>query len=91
MRYVNVNANKARLFQKLMSIADSVRPPPNSAKPLESSGLETWPEADSAGDPLSFTATVNVEVPLAVGVPEIAPALDRVKPAGRLPEARDHV
>ena len=49
-------------------------------------------EADCvcAGDPLSFTCTANVEVPLAVGVPEITPALDSDNPAGSLPEAIDH-
>lgn len=47
--------------------------------------------ADAVCDPLSFTATVNVDVPVAVGVPEITPALDIVSPAGRLPEAIDHV
>jgi hypothetical protein len=34
---------------------------------------------------------VNVEVPLPVGVPDITPALDSLNPAGRLPEAIDHV
>jgi hypothetical protein len=50
-------------------------------------------EADCicAGDPLSCTVTVNVAVPLAVGVPEITPALDSAKPAGSFPEAIDHV
>ena len=43
------------------------------------------------GDPLSVTATVNVEVPLAVGVPAITPALDSARPAGRLPETTDQV
>ena len=44
-----------------------------------------------AGDPLSVTATVNVAVPVAVGVPEILPALESVNPAGKLPDASDHV
>ena len=48
-------------------------------------------DAVCAGDALSFTATVNVEVPVAVGVPEITPALDRLSPAGRLPDEIDHV
>jgi hypothetical protein len=43
------------------------------------------------GDPLSATAKVNVEVPLPVGVPEITPVLESVNPAGRFPEAIDHV
>ena len=47
--------------------------------------------ADAVCDAPSFTATVNVDVPLAVGVPEITPALDNVSPAGKLPEASDHV
>jgi hypothetical protein len=34
---------------------------------------------------------LNVNVPLVVGVPEITPPLDIVSPAGRLPEAIDHV
>jgi hypothetical protein len=33
---------------------------------------------------------MNVAVPLVVGVPEIAPALESVNPAGSLPEAIDH-
>jgi hypothetical protein len=42
-------------------------------------------------DPLSVTATVNVELPVEVGVPEMTPALDRFRPAGRLPDSIDHV
>jgi hypothetical protein len=34
---------------------------------------------------------VKPEVPLTVGVPEITPVDDRVKPAGRLPEAIDQL
>ena len=50
-------------------------------------------EADCVctGDPLSVTAMVNVEVPLAVGEPEITPALESDSPAGKLPDAIDHV
>jgi hypothetical protein len=48
-------------------------------------------DAVSAGDALSVTATVKVAVPLAVGVPEITPALESVSPAGKLPDASDHV
>jgi hypothetical protein len=40
---------------------------------------------------LSLAATVNLNVPLAVGVPEIAPLADRLRPAGRLPERIDQV
>jgi hypothetical protein len=48
-------------------------------------------EAVCAGDALSVTVTAKVAVPLAVGVPEIAPLLESVSPAGRLPEASVHV
>jgi hypothetical protein len=48
-------------------------------------------DAVCTGDPLSETASVNVEVPLPVGVPEITPALESVNPAGRFPEEIDHV
>jgi hypothetical protein len=44
-----------------------------------------------AGELESATDTVNVELPFAVGVPEITPPLDIVSPAGRLPEASNHV
>jgi hypothetical protein len=40
---------------------------------------------------LSVTVAVNLDVPLAVGVPEIAPLADRLRPAGRLPEVIDQV
>jgi hypothetical protein len=33
---------------------------------------------------------VKLAVPEAVGVPEITPALERLSPAGRLPEVTDH-
>jgi hypothetical protein len=57
----------------------------------ELTAIDSCADAVCTGDPLSFTATVNVAVPFAVGVPEIAPPLDIVSPAGRLPEAIDHV
>jgi hypothetical protein len=44
-----------------------------------------------AGELESATETVKLELPFAVGVPEITPLLDIVSPAGRLPEASDHV
>jgi hypothetical protein len=53
--------------------------------------IDSIAEAFCTGDPLSFTATVNVQVPLAIGEPEITPALESANPAGRLPEATDHV
>ena len=53
--------------------------------------MDSLADAVCAGDPLSFTPTVKVEVPLPVGVPEITPALESANPAGRLPEAIDHV
>jgi hypothetical protein len=41
---------------------------------------------------LSVTVVVKVEVPVAVGVPEMVPVVAaRVRPAGRLPELIDHV
>jgi hypothetical protein len=43
------------------------------------------------GDSLSETATVKVEAPLPVGVPETIPVLESARPAGRLPEASFHV
>jgi hypothetical protein len=53
--------------------------------------IDSLAEAICTGDPLSFTPTAKVEVPLAVGVPEITPALESARPAGSLPEANDHV
>jgi hypothetical protein len=53
--------------------------------------IDSCAEAACKGDPLSDTASVNVAVPLPVGVPEIVPVCDSVSPAGRLPEASDHV
>jgi hypothetical protein len=44
-----------------------------------------------AGDPLSLTDTVNVALPVALGVPEITPALESARPAGKLPEVSVHV
>jgi hypothetical protein len=51
------------------------------------------PEADAdwAGLLLSLTVAVNAAAPPVVGVPEITPVDDRVKPAGRLPEAIDQL
>jgi hypothetical protein len=45
-----------------------------------------------AGLPESVTVAVKLDVPVAVGVPEITPVVaDRVRPAGRLPEVTDQV
>jgi hypothetical protein len=45
-----------------------------------------------AGLLLSFTVAVKLEVPVAVGVPEMVPVVAaRLSPAGRLPELIDHV
>jgi hypothetical protein len=44
------------------------------------------------GLPLSLTVTVKLNVPLAVGVPEIAPvAAASVTPPGRLPDVIDQL
>jgi hypothetical protein len=53
--------------------------------------IDSFADAVCAGDPLSFTVTLNVAVPFVVGVPEITPPLDIDNPAGRLPDAIDHV
>jgi hypothetical protein len=53
--------------------------------------IDSLADCVCSGDPLSFTATANVNVPLAVGVPEITPALESASPAGSFPEASDHV
>jgi hypothetical protein len=45
----------------------------------------------SAGELESVTCTVNDAVPAAVGVPEIEPALESVKPAFSEPEVIDHL
>jgi hypothetical protein len=44
-----------------------------------------------AGDPLSDTVTVKFAFPFVAGVPEIMPALEIVRPAGRLPAVTAHV
>jgi hypothetical protein len=45
----------------------------------------------SAGELESVTCTVNEDVPALVAVPEIAPALERLKPALSDPEVIDHL
>jgi hypothetical protein len=47
--------------------------------------------AVSAGLPESATWTVKVDVPVAVGVPEITPPPLRLTPLGSVPEAKLHV
>ena len=44
-----------------------------------------------AGLPLSVTVVVKLKVPADVGLPEIVPACDNVRPAGRLPVAILHL
>lgn len=53
--------------------------------------IATVADTFCAGLPLSLTVSVNVEVPLAVGVPEIRPPVESVSPAGRLPDVTDQV
>ena len=45
----------------------------------------------SFGEDESATCTVNVDVAAVVGVPEMTPALLKLRPAGRLPEVTLHV
>jgi hypothetical protein len=45
-----------------------------------------------AGFPASATVAVKLDVPVAVGVPEISPVLEaRLSPAGRLPDVIDQL
>ena len=53
--------------------------------------IDSFADAVCTGDPVSFTVTLNEAVPFAVGVPEITPPLDSDNPAGKLPDAIDHV
>ena len=54
--------------------------------------MEVGAEVLCAGEPLSLTDAVKLNVPLTVGVPEMMPVVAaRVSPAGRLPEVIDHV
>ena len=43
--------------------------------------------ADPGGDELSVTCIPKVDVPAVVGVPEITPEVESVRPAGSVPEA----
>lgn len=47
--------------------------------------------ADPAGDELSVTCMPKVEDPAVVGVPEITPEVDSVRPAGSVPVATPNV
>ena len=51
--------------------------------------LRAWSSV-SAGAWLSVTRTVKLDVPAAVGVPEMTPALERERPEGSVPETVDH-
>jgi len=54
---------------------------------IESAALACWP-----GGPGSLTVIVKLDVPPAVGVPEITPVeAFRLNPAGSAPELTDHV
>ena len=53
--------------------------------------MDAVQDAVCNGDPLSVTVTVKLESPVPVGVPDMMPALDSVRPAGNAPELRDHV
>lgn len=54
--------------------------------------IEAVADLDWAGLLLSVTVAVKLEVPVVLGVPEIAPVVAaRVSPAGRLPALIDHV
>ena len=46
------------------------------------------PVADWGDDAESLTVTVKLELPDALGVPLITPAVERVNPAGSEPEAK---
>jgi hypothetical protein len=59
-------------------------------KALDATTIEVDSDPTWLGLPLSCTVAVKLNVPLAVGVPEIAPAPESVSPAGRLPEMIDH-
>lgn len=58
--------------------------------PLGATTIEVDTDFVCAGLPESFTVAVMLNVPLAVGVPEIVPLLASVSPAGSAPEVIDH-
>jgi hypothetical protein len=62
------------------------------ASVLGATTIEVATDFVCTGLPLSLTLTVKLEVPVAVGVPEMAPVeAVRVSPAGRLPDVIVHV
>ena len=52
---------------------------------------ETAMDLVCTGLDVSFTAAVNLKVPLAVAFPSTRPLALRIRPAGRLPEVTDHL
>jgi hypothetical protein len=48
-------------------------------------------DADCTGLLLSFTVAMKAEDPLVVGVPDMTPAEDSARPAGKLPDAIDQL
>ena len=69
-----------------------VVPGPPGAVVAAATVIDSASEFACAGLPASLMATVKFDVPVAVGVPEMIPVeAPSVNPAGRLPEATDHV
>jgi hypothetical protein len=73
-------------------------PPGSEAEIVNAGGagaataIESETDLVCAGLPASVTVAVKLDVPLAVGVPEIRPVLaPRASPAGRLPAVMDQV
>ena len=58
---------------------------------VAATSIERLTDLVNAGVLLSVTVAVKRDLPLDVGVPEIAPVGERVRPAGRLPAVVDHV
>ena len=54
---------------------------------LAATVIESVVDCVCSGLLLSVTRTVKLDVPLAVGVPEITPPLESVSPAGSVPDA----
>lgn len=62
------------------------------AKPTGEITSEKESDLVCAGLPASATVTVKLNVPVAVGVPEMTPVVAaRLRPVGRLPEVKDQV